>query len=318
MGKQILVFYLGSISQMTGFFGMWGPASGMWRPAGGMSREAAKVLLRSPINCYMPENNAMHLTSHWGAPWAGQCQCFASWWGMLLFSGLVLGCSHSYGNAQCQAFQPSSLSPSYLCHSPSHHFTPDSFVAGGHSLGRATLENSGFEFPWDNSPEKLDNGYYKAMKANGWKPDRKDSSILQWVNPEWESFGLPPWCPKRLCGIIEGRLSHFLPCWFMTGCPKCREKSLEILPRPSGNWTRTTEGTDREIHSFSHWAIMTAQCVQYCFYGFLWQLKFVLNSLKKIRRPVEPQFQGYMLDSIPTVVSKLSCNSRWDLYTKSL
>lgn len=68
MGKQILVFYLGSISQMTGFFGMWGPASGMWRPAGGMSREAAKVLLRSPINCYMPENNAMHLTSHWGAP----------------------------------------------------------------------------------------------------------------------------------------------------------------------------------------------------------------------------------------------------------
>jgi len=26
---------------------------------------------------------------------------------------------------------------------------------------------------------------------------------------------------------------------------------------PSGNWTRATERTDSEIHSFSHWAIMT-------------------------------------------------------------
>ena len=86
----------------------------------------------------------------------------------------------------------------------------------------------------------------------------------------------------RLCGVIEGRLGHFLPRWLKTGWQRVWSadhslcQSLEILHHgrelnPNmertdseihsfSHWaimTRATERTDSEIHSFSHWAIMT-------------------------------------------------------------
>jgi len=33
----------------------------------------------------------------------------------------------------------------------------------------------------------------------------------------WLNFGLPPRCPQIVCGVFEGRLSHFLPRWLRTG-----------------------------------------------------------------------------------------------------
>ena len=56
-------------------------------------------------------------------------------------------------------------------------------------------------------------------------------------------------------------LSHFSATLAQDRLSECdqgaREKSLEILCRGRGSWTRATERTDREIHSLSHWAIMT-------------------------------------------------------------
>jgi len=40
---------------------------------------------------------------------------------------------------------------------------------GAHSLGSCKFENSGFQGPWDFTPEKLDNGFYKSMRGIKWE-----------------------------------------------------------------------------------------------------------------------------------------------------
>ena len=57
----------------------------------------------------------------------------------------------------------------------------------------------------------------------------------------------------RLCGVIERRLSHFLPRWLRTGCDQSGKNPLKYSAAV-GNWTRATGRTDSEL---SHWAIMT-------------------------------------------------------------
>jgi len=60
----------------------------------------------------------------------------------------------------------------------------------------------------------------------------------------------------RLCGVIEGRLSHFLPRWLRTGWQSAISQGFNPLKYSAvaGNWTRAMGRTDNEL---SHWAIMT-------------------------------------------------------------
>ena len=64
----------------------------------------------------------------------------------------------------------------------------------------------------------------------------------------------------RLCGAIEGRLSHFLPSWFRMGWQSAISQGK--IPENTPPWLEIEPGTLRrqtmEIHSFSHYqAIMT-------------------------------------------------------------
>ena len=60
----------------------------------------------------------------------------------------------------------------------------------------------------------------------------------------------------RLCGVIEGRLSHFLPRWLRTGWQSAISQGKNPLKYSAvaGNRTRATGRTDSELF---HWAIMT-------------------------------------------------------------
>ena len=61
------------------------------------------------------------------------------------------------------------------------------------------------------------------------------------------------------------------------GLPECdqpEKNSLEILRHDHGNWTRATERTDSEIHSFSHWAIMTGHGKDRQWYTFIFPLSY--------------------------------------------
>ena len=79
---------------------------------------------------------------------------------------------------------------------------------------------------------------------------RKSSYIRGWTS----AFLL---AVHRLCGVIEGRLSHFLPRWLRTGWQSAISQG-KINPLKysavAGNWTRPAGRTDSEL---SHWAIMT-------------------------------------------------------------
>ena len=61
----------------------------------------------------------------------------------------------------------------------------------------------------------------------------------------------------RLCGVIGGRLSHFLLCWLRTRTGwQCDQPGKNPLKYSAvaENWTRPTGRTDSELF---HWAIMT-------------------------------------------------------------
>jgi len=45
----------------------------------------------------------------------------------------------------------------------------------------------------------------------------------------WLDFGLSPRCPQ-VCGVIEARLSHFLPRWLRTGWPSAISRGWELNP----------------------------------------------------------------------------------------
>jgi len=92
------------------------------------------------------------------------------------------------------------------------------------------------------------------------------SSVLQWpVLPlfvdSWLGVGLPqcPWVV--LCHLRE--IEPFSA--MQDGLAECDQPGKD--PRKyfvmAGNWMRVMERTDSEIHSFSHWTIMTDFCALY-------------------------------------------------------
>lgn len=53
-------------------------------------------------------------------------------------------------------------------------------IAGGHSLGEAELENSGFQHPWDGSEEEANNAFIRHMVQ-----DRYESGVNPEGNHQW-------------------------------------------------------------------------------------------------------------------------------------
>lgn len=47
-------------------------------------------------------------------------------------------------------------------------------ISGAHTLGSATIENSGYNGFWSSSDQagKFNNDYYHAILAKGWTPER--------------------------------------------------------------------------------------------------------------------------------------------------
>ncbi|XP_067949770.1 uncharacterized protein [Watersipora subatra] len=54
-------------------------------------------------------------------------------------------------------------------------------LLGAHSLGRCTGANSGFHGPWDNSPNKLDNAYYRSLLGTDWVTTVGPGGKVQWT-----------------------------------------------------------------------------------------------------------------------------------------
>ena len=49
-------------------------------------------------------------------------------------------------------------------------------ISGGHSLGRAHLDASGYEGPWNRSPETLDNNFIESLVKDIWKQRKNPHS----------------------------------------------------------------------------------------------------------------------------------------------
>ena len=64
----------------------------------------------------------------------------------------------------------------------------------------------------------------------------------------------------RLCGFVEGRLSHFLQHWLRTGWQSVISQGKNPLKYSAvaGNRTRATGRTDSELF---HWPVMTDYCI---------------------------------------------------------
>jgi len=55
-------------------------------------------------------------------------------------------------------------------------------LSGAHTIGRANLENSGFDGPWSDEDNQhiFNNDYYKSLVMKGWAPKEMDESHHQW------------------------------------------------------------------------------------------------------------------------------------------
>lgn len=55
-------------------------------------------------------------------------------------------------------------------------------LSGAHTIGEASLENSGFEGPWSDeaSQDVFNNDYYKSLLLKGWAPLEMDETHHQW------------------------------------------------------------------------------------------------------------------------------------------
>ena len=88
--------------------------------------------------------------------------------------------------------------------------------------------------------------FYQPLSARGWT-----SAFLLAVH--------------RMCGVIEGRLSHFLPRWLRTGWRSAISQGK--IPWNTLPWLGiepVPRRTDSEIHSVSQWAIV-ADFVMHCY-----------------------------------------------------
>ena len=77
------------------------------------------------------------------------------------------------------------------------------------------------------------------------------------VSP-WVDFGLPPHCPQ-VVWCHWGEIEPLYATLAQNRLAECDQPGKNPLKYSAmaGNWTRATGRTDSEIHSFSHWAIMT-------------------------------------------------------------
>jgi len=82
------------------------------------------------------------------------------------------------------------------------------------------------------------------------------SSFLPAIVRLWLDVGHPFRCPQVARGSIRERVGHFLQNSRVGKIWSAREESLEIL-RHCRELNPGHGGTDSEVHSFSHWAIMT-------------------------------------------------------------
>jgi len=99
--------------------------------------------------------------------------------------------------------------------------------------------------------------YQRACNSHGKRTDSKVPFLyfdhcLSLVELRPSSSGV---C--RLCGAIEGRLSHFLPCGLRMGWHSVISQGKIALNTPHGRELNPGHGMNIGIHSFSHWDIMT-------------------------------------------------------------
>jgi catalase (peroxidase I) len=55
-------------------------------------------------------------------------------------------------------------------------------ISGGHTIGAAHAENSGFEGTWSDAANQgvFNNDYYKSLILKGWAPKQLDADHTQW------------------------------------------------------------------------------------------------------------------------------------------
>ena len=66
-------------------------------------------------------------------------------------------------------------------------------LLGAHSLGQATLRNSGFDGPWAIPMDRFDNGFYRELVTNGWVQDEVNdtmSAVYPNVRYQWNRVNL--------------------------------------------------------------------------------------------------------------------------------
>ena len=87
-------------------------------------------------------------------------------------------------------------------------------------------------------------------------PDR--FAFLSAIVCPWLDSDLSPRCPQVVWSHW-GEIEQFSATLAQDGLVECDKsgKNPFKFSSTAGNWTRATERTDREMHSFSHWAIMT-------------------------------------------------------------
>jgi len=68
-------------------------------------------------------------------------------------------------------------------------------------------------------------------------------------------LGLPPRCPQVVWCHRDWAITATLVQNRLSECDQPRKNPLKYIAM-TGNWTRAMERTDKEIHSFFHWAIM--------------------------------------------------------------
>jgi len=64
-------------------------------------------------------------------------------------------------------------------------------LSGGHTLGRAHVERSGFEGPWTGQPLKFDNSYFTNLLTKTWTPTKSSAGNPQFTDESGTLMMLP-------------------------------------------------------------------------------------------------------------------------------